>query len=265
MYSAFQLAKKYIKYYIHAASAKGHGVHSPFVFEFIKFVKNGKQKAECFSDIERIRKQMLQDGSEIEVADFGAGSTLLKSNKRVVGKMAASSLKPKKFAQLLFRLVNYYQPQTILELGTSFGITTAYLACANKKATVFTLEGSAAIAAKAQQNFLNLKAHNIQLIEGDFNNTLGDLLQKINKVDLVFIDGNHRKIPTLKYFEQLLPYAHNESIFIFDDIHWSEEMEAAWELIKQHKAVTLSIDLFFIGIVWFRKDFMINQQFSIRF
>ncbi len=265
MYSAFQLAKKYIKYYAQAASAKGHGVHSPFVFDFIKFVKNGKQTADCFSGIEALRKKMLSDTSEIEVADFGAGSTVLKSNKRVVSKMAASSLKPKKFAQLLFRLVNYYQPKTIIELGTSFGITTSYLACANKNAQVYTLEGSPAIAAKARQNFESLQTKNIELIEGDFNKTLPDLLQNIKQADLVFVDGNHRKIPTLQYFEQLLPFANNNSIFIFDDIHWSVEMEEAWEIIKGHEAVTLSIDLFFIGIVWCRKDFMIKQQFSIRF
>lgn len=265
MYSAFQLAKKYIKYYVQATSAKGHGVHSPFVFEFIKFVKNGKQSAECFPSIEALRKQMLNDTAEIEVADFGAGSTVLKSNKRLVSKMATSSLKPKKFAQLLFRLVNYYKPKTIVELGTSFGITTSYLACANKNAQVYTLEGSPSIAAKARQNFLNLNAENIELIEGDFNKTLPDLLQKIEQVDLVFVDGNHRKIPTLEYFKQILPFATKESIFIFDDIHWSAEMEEAWEIIKQHEAVTLSIDLFFVGIVWFRKDFMIKQQFSIRF
>ena len=208
---------------------------------------------------------MLNDSSEIEVADFGAGSTVLKTNKRVVSKMAASSLKPKKFAQLLFRLVNYYKPKNIIELGTSFGITTSYLACANKNAQVYTLEGSTAIADKARQNFAILNAKNIELIEGDFAKTLPDLIEKIKQVDLVFVDGNHRKIPTLQYFEQLLPYATNDSIFIFDDIHWSKEMEEAWEIIKAHKAVTLSIDLFFIGIVWFRKDFMIKQQFSIRF
>lgn len=265
MYSAFQLAKKYIKYYRQAASSKGHGVHSPFVFDFIKFVKNGKQISDCVEDIEAIRQIMLNDNSTIEVADFGAGSTVLKSNKRVVSKMAASSLKPKKFAQLLFRLVNYYQPKTILELGTSFGITSSYLACANKNSQVYTLEGSPAIAEKARQNFAILNIENVELIEGDFTSTLPELLEKIKQVDLVFVDGNHRKIPTLHYFEQLLPYANNESIFIFDDIHWSKEMEEAWEIIKEHEAVTLSIDLFFIGIVWFRKDFMVKQQFSIRF
>ena len=265
MYSAFQLAKKYIKYYRQAASSKGHGVHSPFVFDFIKFVKNGKQKAECFESIEALRQKMLNDNSTIEVADFGAGSTVLKTNKRVVSKMAASSLKPKKFAQLLFRLVNYYQPKTIIELGTSFGVTSSYLACANKNAKVYTLEGSPVIAEKARRNFADLQMENIELLEGDFAKTLPDLLKIIKEVDLVFVDGNHRKIPTLQYFEQLLPFANNESIFIFDDIHWSKEMEEAWEIIKDQEAVTLSIDLFFIGIVWFRKDFMVKQQFSIRF
>lgn len=265
MYSATQLAKKYFKYYLGASNSKGHAVHSPFVFDFIKLVKNNSKKYGCYSAIEKIRQQLLLDKSVIEVEDFGAGSTSIKTKQRRVDKIAASSLKPKKFAQLLFRIVQFYKPQHIIELGTSFGISSSYLACGHSHTKLYTLEGAASIANIAHQNFKNLGLNNIELIQGDFAITLPKLLASIPTIDLAFIDGNHRKEPTLHYFQQLLQKTTTSSILIFDDIHWSEEMEEAWETIKADAAVTLTIDLFFIGIVFFRKDFLEKQHFSIRF
>ena len=265
MYSATKLARKYIQYYLSASSSKGHAVHSPFVFEFIKFVKNDKQHYTCYTEIEKLRSKLLTDKKIIEVEDFGAGSAVIKTNKRAVYKMAQSSLKPKRFAQLLFRIVQHYKPKTIVELGTSFGISSSYLAFGFANTTVYTLEGASSIAAIARKNFATLGLHNVQLLEGDFSKTIPQLFSLIHKVDLAFIDGNHRKKPTLEYFTQLLKFSTPSTILIFDDIHWSREMEEAWEHIKAHEAVTLSIDLFFIGIVFFKKEFKEKQHFSIRF
>ena len=264
MYSPLQLSRKYANFFWQAVNSKGHGVHSPFVFDFIKFVKNDRQQYASYSAIEPIRKRLLQSKAEIEVEDFGAGSTVLKTKKRVVSKMAASSLKPRRFAQLLHRIVQCYQPKTIVELGTSFAVTTAYLATANQNSTVFTLEGSPAIAAIARKNFEQLSLSNIRLIEGSFEKTLDPLLASLDSVDLAFIDGNHKKMPTLEYFEKFLAKSHNDTILIFDDIHWSKEMEEAWEQIKQHPSVTLSLDLFFIGIIFFKTEFKVKQQFKLR-
>jgi len=194
MYSAFQLAQKYLNYYSTAYNSKGHGVHSPFVFHFIKYIKNNNKKAECYKPIEDIRKLLLQNNSFIEVQDFGAGSSVIKTNSRQVKKIAASSLKHKKFAQLLYRIVEYYQPKTMVELGTSFGITSAYLASAHRTATLYTLEGSPAIAAIAKNNFQLLGLKNIQLLEGDFKNTFSTLLQGLPAVDFAFVDGNHKNL-----------------------------------------------------------------------
>jgi predicted O-methyltransferase YrrM len=207
----------------------------------------------------------LNDRSVIEVEDFGAGSSVIKTNTRVVKAMAASSLKPKKYAQLLYRMVKYYKPKTILELGTSFGITSAYLASANPKSMLHTCEGASAIAAIAKENFNQLGLKNIQLKAGDFAATLTPLLSILKTVDFAFVDGNHRKQPTLDYFEQMLLHTTPNSILIFDDIHWSLEMEEAWATIKQHKKVTLTIDLFFIGIVLVNPDFKTAQHFTINF
>jgi predicted O-methyltransferase YrrM len=265
MYSPFTLAIKYLRYYIAAANGKGHGIHSPFVFEFVKKILNDKKQYQCYSLIETQRQQLLQNNSTIQVQDFGAGSAVIKTSERIVSKIASSSLKPRKYAQLLYRMVQYYTPATIVELGTSFGITTSYLANGNSGAKVYTCEGAAGIAYIAQQTFSVLGIKNIQLLQGDFTTTLPLLMQQTAAVDFVFIDGNHRYTPTVAYFEQLLTKATPQTIFIFDDIHWSAEMEKAWNVIKAHTAVHLTIDLFFIGIVCINNSFKQKQHFTIRY
>ncbi|MEP7255337.1 MAG: class I SAM-dependent methyltransferase [Ferruginibacter sp.] len=265
MYSRFQLAKKYFHYYLTASSGKGHGIHSPFVFDFIKNVLRDKKNYDWYDVIETGRQKLLKQTAQIEVEDFGAGSAIIKTKKRVVADMAKSSLKPKKYARLLYRMVKYYKPETIVELGTSFGITSSYLASGNPEGKVYTIEGSPAIAEIAQKTFDRVGLKNIELLTGDFTDALPALLVKLNTVDLAFIDGNHRKEPTQDYFTKLINHSTLNSILVFDDIHWSTDMEAAWAEIKQNPSVTLTIDLFFIGIVFINPDFKIPQHFIIRF
>lgn len=130
---------------------------------------------------------------------------------------------------------------------------------------VYTCEGAGSIATIAQNTFDQLQLKNIQLIKGNFSKTLPLLFSKINKVELAFVDGNHRKEPTLHYFRQLLENSSHSATLIFDDIHWSIEMEAAWSEIQQDPAVTLTIDLFFIGLVFVNPEFKVKQHFTIRF
>jgi predicted O-methyltransferase YrrM len=265
MYSPFQLGKKYLKYRVSASNSKGHGVHSPFVFEFIANVLNDRGEYYCYQPIETLRSKLKTDKTVLDLEDFGAGSRVHTSYKRKVSEIATSSLKQKKFAQLLFRMVNHYQPKNVLELGTSLGVTTAYLASANTKTPIITMEGAKAVASIAKKNFESLRLENINVVEGNFDNTLKPVLEKLHEIDFAFIDGNHRKEPTINYYKQLLPFINEHSILIFDDVHWSKEMEEAWEYIKANDAVTLSIDLFFIGIVFFRKEQKVKQHFTIRF
>lgn len=252
-------------YYLAASSGHGHGIHSPFVFDFIDQVLNDKTNHPCYSLIENVRKKLLKDESVIDVEDLGAGSAVLTTKRRQVKQIARSSLKPRKYSQLLFRIAKYYQCRTMVELGTSFGITSAYLASADPAAKLLTCEGAACIAAIARRNFDELKLKNIHLAEGDFDHTLPTLLSSMWQVDLAFIDGNHRRLPTLNYFQQLLDHSTASTILIFDDIHWSDEMEQAWETIKKHPSVTLTIDLFFIGLVFVNPDFKVPQHFILRF
>jgi len=215
--------------------------------------------------IESRRSVLLADKTMIEVEDFGAGSAVIRSNQRRVDKIAASSLKAPKYAQLLNRMAAYYKPAVMLELGTSLGITAAYLASGNPKGKLYTLEGSGVIASIARKSFSVCNCGNIELSEGDFTKTLPNLLKELQFVDLAFVDGNHRKKPTIDYFHQLLAKSTSSSVFIFDDIHWSAEMEEAWEEIRKHPAVTLSIDLFFIGLVFFDPSIKVKQEFVIQF
>ncbi len=265
MYSKLQLAFKYIQYYITASSGKGHGIHSPFVFDFITNVLNDNRNFYCYKTIELLRKKLKQNDTVLTIEDFGAGTHTKQFRQRSVSSVAGSALKAPKFGQLLFRMVNHYQPSTILELGTSLGITTSYLACANFNANVITLEGAPAIASIAEANFDRQRLQNIQLVTGNFNSTLPDVVKNLSIIDFAFVDGNHRREPTLNYFYQLLQKSNDQSIFIFDDIHWSPDMEEAWQVIRSHSAVTLSIDLFFIGVIFFRKENKAKQHFVIRF
>ncbi|HLK27538.1 MAG TPA: class I SAM-dependent methyltransferase [Puia sp.] len=265
MYSPLQLAQKYIHYYLTASNGKGHGIHSPFIFDFVIHVLNDKRDFYAYMQTENLRQKLLSDATLIEVEDFGAGSSLSKTNQRKVCDIAKHAAKNKKLAQLLFRIANYYQPKSIIELGTSLGISSSYLASANPESSLITIEGSPQIAEIAKNNFQSIGLKNIQSLTGNFDDVLTDVLKNNKTIDLAFIDGNHRKEPTIKYFNQLSEHSTTSSIFIFDDIHWSKEMEEAWGIIKSSVQVTLSIDLFFIGLVFFRKDFKAKQDFTIRF
>lgn len=259
------MAVKFTRYWLQASNGKGHGVHSPFVFDFIESVLNDTKPYYSYQSVEKLRRALKKDTRVLTIDDFGAGSRVITSSQRVVKAIAQSSLKPPKYGQLLFRMVNYYQPATIVELGTSLGTTTAYLAGGNPHAQVVTLEGAKAVAAIAQQNFASLELNNIRLVQGNFDETLQPALQQLQQVDFAFIDGNHRYEPTIRYFKQLLQYAGEQSILILDDIHWSEEMEQAWHEVQEHPQVTMTIDLFFIGIVLLKPEFKVKQHFTVRF
>jgi predicted O-methyltransferase YrrM len=265
LYNNFTLAKKYFTYYLAALSGKGHGMHSPFVYQFILHVLNNKKNFIPPSIIEAERQKLLQDDQLLTIEDLGAGSRKSSSKKRTVSEIAKRALKSRKYASLLYRLAAYYQPQNIIELGTSLGITTAYLSTAAPGADVITIEGSDAVHEKAISVFKELGLKNINAVKGDFDTLLPAILQKISQVDLAYVDGNHRGEPTMNYFRQLVDKSHNDTIIIFDDIHWSLEMENAWKNIKADPRVTCSIDIFFLGFVFFRKEFKEPRHFTVRF
>jgi predicted O-methyltransferase YrrM len=265
MYSSLTLLRKYLQYKINSSNGKGHGVHSPFVYTFIREVLNKKASHPKFNNIEQRRAELKQDATLVQVWDRGAGSRQTSQNTRSIRAIAKAALKPKKYSQLLYKIAAYYQPSAILEMGTSFGITTCYLSLANENAKVVTMEGAPNVAVIAKQTFEKLGIENVRIEEGDFNHTLPLYLASQASVGFAYVDGNHRYEPTIQYFNQLLEKSNDDSILIFDDIHWSAEMENAWEEIKQHPSVTLTIDLFFIGLVFVRKAQKEKEHFIISY
>jgi predicted O-methyltransferase YrrM len=265
MYSILQLIPKYTGYLLRARGRKGHGIHSPFVYAFVTRVLYAPVNKAAAAPIEQLRRDLRRDTTVIPVTDFGAGPAGGATRKRTVAQIARTAAKPAKYAGLLYRIAAFYRPRTVLELGTSLGLTTAYLAAAAPDAAVTTLEGSPELAAIAARNFARLQLSRIRVVPGHFDHTLLSVLEEMKQVDIAFVDGNHRQEPTIRYFELLLLHTHPDSILVFDDIHWSSEMEAAWSVIRNDPRVTCSIDLFFMGIVFFRKEFKEKLHFTIPF
>lgn len=261
----FSLAWRFINYRIFARHRGGHGIHSPFVFELLtKVIEQTENQFYAFREIENIRLQLMDSEVIIEVTDLGAGSKHGMSPERSIGSIVRNSSVKPKFGRLLFRLVNHFQPKIILELGTSLGISTLYMAAACRKSGLTTIEGCQATARQAIHNFSFFKHENICLMNSSFEQAIPEFLSHTEKLDFVFFDGDHRKSPTVDYFNLCLAKAHNDSVFVFDDIHWSREMEEAWETIKKNDKVVVTIDLFQFGLVFFRKE-MSKQDFVIRF
>lgn len=239
-----------------------HGIHSPFVYEINECIFKETAKFYAFDEIESIRAKLLLTEKKIRVNDLGAGSQKLNSSERTVKSIALHSLKSAPKAQILYRFAYQFQPQSILEIGTSLGISTAYLAKACPKSKIVTIEGAEEVANIAKINFKKLQLNTITLVVGNFDDVLTDELNALKKLDFVFFDGNHKKEPTLRYFEAALAHAHDQSIFIFDDIYWSKEMTEAWNTIKQHPRVSVTIDCFEMGIVFFKED-QAKEHFTV--
>ena len=250
-------------------SKNEHGVHSPFVYELLTKCFYDKKKYPEYSVLKQYRKSLTANKNFIEVTDFGAGSRVFKSNRRQISKIAKTSGISAKRAELLFRIVNYFQPKSILEIGTSLGLAASALALGNTNAKIISLEGCPETLKQCQIQFQILSSltplrdnfNNIKFINTEFSYHLKT--QQPTSYNLIYFDGNHSEKATLDYFEFLLPAITNDSIWIFDDIHWSKEMENAWETIKNHTKVTVTIDTFQWGIVFFRAE-QEKEHFVIR-
>ena len=162
----------------------------------------------------------------------------------------------------MLNLIKEFKPKTILELGTCFGITTAHLSKASN-ASIITIEGCSSIYKVAQETFKTLNCSNINIVNSSFDDVLPSILNK-NKIDFAFIDGNHAKIPTLDYFNQIIEHSEENAVLVFDDIYWSSEMTEAWEAIKKDKRVDVTIDLFQLGIV-FKRPEQAKENFVLKF
>jgi len=251
---------KFILHFLTAKNTLGFGVHSPYVFHFTKFVIYNKGSYYIFSAIEKIRSSLKNDKRILNVIDFGTGR---KSNISIA-EITTKSVKSAKYGQLLFRLSDYIQARNILELGTSFGLTTSYLAASSSSSRVVSLEGSQQIADVAIENFKKTDIKNIKIIVGNIDQTLSKVLAEFDFLDLIFIDANHKYQALINYFEQGLTKINSNSIMVIDDIYWSSEMEKAWTIIKENPMVMSTIDLFELGIVFFNSD-LNKKHYKMRY
>lgn len=254
----------YLKYNFVAKSA--HGVHSPFVYKFItELLESTNEDYYQFKELNEVRNTLAKNDTVIEITDFGAGSKVFKDNKRKISDLVKHGVSKKKFSELYFKLVNFTNSQFIVELGTSIGLNTLYLSKANSVSTVYTLEGCPELAKFSKDLFEKQNAKNIYLINDTFEKAFPKLLNEIPKLDLLYVDGNHNYQSTLNYFKLALDKKHNNSVFVFDDINWNNEMKKAWEEIKAHPEVTLSLDLFSVGIIFFRKEQKEKEHFILKY
>lgn len=254
--------KKYIGYKLRAKDE--HSIHSPFVFKLYTEVIKPGERFYAFDELNKLRAQLLRNNEIIEVTDLGAGSKKL-SNQRKVSEIAKISVIPQKYGELLFRLINFFQPRSILELGTSLGLSTLYMHKASPGSELITVEGCPNTHRFATSLLSRYEANTaVQILNSEFGNYFSGM-PKEKKFDFVYLDGNHTYEATINYFNQLLAHTSENSVLIFDDIYWSEGMTKAWEEIRSHQKVTVTIDLFKFGIVFFRKENKQKENFVLRY
>jgi predicted O-methyltransferase YrrM len=254
---------KYIQYLLFSKHSRGHGIHSPFVFDFVTSVLRGPDKTD-YGQIEKLKEELRNDLSQLNIIDLGAGSRAgagtIRSTAYIVNH---TSINPK-YGRFLARLVDWLSPSTIIELGTGVAFSTMYMAAASEHSKIFSIEGCPEIAELAESNVKKLGFINTDIITGSFDKILPSLYQKIQHNLLVFIDGDHRGYHLISYFESILPFTNENSVFVFDDIRWSGSMEKAWKDIIKRKEISVSIDLYRMGIV-FMKNNLFKQDYVIRF
>lgn len=247
-------------YLRHARHLKGHGIHSPYIFRWLTCILYEHKPFYAYQSLQQIRKQLKNDKSTIRLNGYGTANQRITTIKSI----AKSACSRRKYAELLFRIVNSIDAQNIVELGTNLGLTTLHLAMPNDKAKVTTFEGECELIKFSKNLFASKNMQNITLVEGNINDTLPLFLEKTKPLDFVFFDANHAYKPTIKYFEMCLKHAHSQSIFVFDDIHHSPEMEKAWKEIQSNPKIRVTVDLFQMGITFFNNDLQ-KQDYIVLF
>lgn len=265
--SAFHRIWTYIRHVLSAWNTTGEGIHSPYLFYLVRFVLRDRNAFYCFADIERRRSLLATCQDVLDVVDYGSrGSKEGAHELRRVCDIANGHLESPRVGQILFRLVHFMgqqekRPLEILELGTSLGITTAYLASVDSRNSVMTLEGSEAVLTLAQGVWRALKLENIAWQQGNIDNTLFKCARE--RLDIAYVDANHTYEATMRYVQYLLPRLTERGVVVIDDIHYSEDMERAWQELKQDKQVTTSMDLYHIGMLFVNPCYL-KRHYRIR-
>jgi predicted O-methyltransferase YrrM len=243
---------KFLKYLALSKSRRGHGIHSPFVFDLVTRVFRNKIDPDIVSGIEEVRKHLISDRRIIEITDLGSGSLKLRTSLRKVSDIARYSSVSKKYGMLLSNMAAEFGKPYSLELGTSMGISAMFLAAANRDIVIRTVEGCPAIADIARENLSKAGFENVEIVTGSFDEVLPLMMGKSKKPGLIYIDGNHRKEAVIQYFNTIADISYSGMVVIIDDINYSKEMDEAWSIIKRNEKVALTVDIYRMGIVFFK-------------
>lgn len=249
----------YLSYYLNVTDE--HSLHAPFIYKLYTQVIKGKKQPE--PAIESFRNQLLQSGETIDYHTFGRQSSLGRKSRTRIASIARSGINNVGNSSLFIRLIKYFKCETIVELGTSLGINTAYLALANSNTQVYTFEGHNQLITKAKTIFNALGLNNIEIIEGNIDDTLDDFLKGVQKLDFILIDANHRKSSIINYYSAFIPKVHENSVMVIDDIRWNKEMYEVWKDIKARDEVSLSVDLMDLGLLFFNNG-MKRQHYTLK-
>lgn len=259
------MAWQYLKYLFFAQTR--HGIHSPFVYKFLEEVLYDRTEYPDYRIIEKVTEKLKHNHAIIETTDFGSPQIYKADSfrKRRISEIASRAGISVRHGRLLYRIVKHFKPATMLEIGTSLGISTMYQAKGNPDSRFTGLEGCANISSIARKNLDHVNCRHVELITAPFSSSLPGVLKSFEMpLNYAFIDGDHSYEGTMNYFGQLLNHTNPDSIIILHDIHLSADMEKAWAEIKEHSEVKVTLDLFYMGIVFFRKE-LSKQNFRIRY
>jgi predicted O-methyltransferase YrrM len=263
MFNKLHTVTSYLRHFMQA-TRKGHGVHSPFAYELCEEVFYNKAVFYDFTRLKEIRKEIATNSGTVEVRDLGAASRAFAGSHRKISAIATKGVSNAAQSELLYRLINYLQLRYCIELGTSLGINSLYMALAARGGKLYTVEGNGPLYKFARDLAKKEKINNIEFLYGNFDEVLPDLLITIPSVDLVYIDGNHTLSATLNYFEMILPFVNQNTVLVFDDIYWSREMTRAWKQICDHASVKMSIDLFEMGLIFFKPGILEKRDLKLK-
>lgn len=255
-------AFRYLNYFLNAVDE--HSLHSPYIYDLYSRIIKPDHDGKEYEEYRKIRTELRADRRILKITDLGAGSVVNNYPVKTVSQIVRQSVTSSKQSRLFNRLIRFFNHEHIIELGSSVGINTLYLASAHQKAKVYTLEGCPQTAGIAREVFGRFKELSISLLQGNIDRILPNLVSKLPSIDFVYFDANHTYSATMNYFQQCLPKLHEKSVLVFDDIHWSKDMERAWEEIRNHKKITLTIDLFDSGLVFF-KPLYVKQEYILSY
>ncbi|WP_197494104.1 O-methyltransferase [Lewinella sp. 4G2] len=215
----------------------------------------------AFDRVESYRNQLLGSTEIVDFKVFGSDDTETISN---VCKAATS---PKIWARLIYALASEFEAKKVLEIGTNLGVSGSYLLEAlrhNSDSQLVTMEGMPRYVEISRNQFKAITNEDrFEVIEGKYEDTFDDMIDRHQDFDLLFIDGNHQKGPTLEYYEKLLKVSTRPSVWIFDDIYWTNGMKEAWDIIRQNPETSYSIDLYKTGLVVVDPSVSVPKHFAL--